>query len=454
MGSHMKMTNIAIRNSTRLLTLTLVGLTAAFIAVQEQQKTKPDLDDQQRQLNVQSFDYIWTTVRDQYFDPQLGGVDWEAARDQLRPKVEMATTSQKARGVMNELLDKLKVSHFGIIPADAYQKLDADRPLGSYETGMDVRIVDDQVIVTEVLPGSPSDQLGVKTGWQVVRVGQTDMVQRFDEISKELEDHPHRRTILVDAAKGKLLGKSGESIEVAFRNENDHGIELTIPLIEPRGKKSQFGHIPEFHVWIDVKKLDGNIGYIRFNAFMDPAYLMPQFNKAMTDFMDADGIIIDVRGNGGGLGEMATSMMGWRLKDGKQQMGTVILRETELKMLVRPRAINYKGPVVVLIDESSVSAAEFFASGMKDLQLAHLIGTRTAGAALGSMVEKLPNGDGFQYARANYISMKTGKSLEGVGVPPDQEIEHRRNALVKGLDLQLEAAVQWIHDQNVKDKSS
>ena len=71
---------------------------------------------------------------------------------------------------------------------------------------------------------------------------------------------------------------------------------------------------------------------------------------------------------------------------------------------------------------------------------------RTAGAALPSMIEKLPNGDGFQYAIANYIS-KGGAALEGGGVTPDVEIPHSREALLAG-DAVLDAAIQWIDEQS------
>ncbi len=121
-------------------------------------------------------------------------------------------------------------------------------------------------------------------------------------------------------------------------------------------------------------------------------------------------------------------------------------------MIARGRRQTFDGPVVLLIDESSVSAAEFFASGIKDLECGYLIGTRTAGAALGSSIERLPNGDGFQYAHANFISSKTGKSLEGVGVEPDLEVKHSQKALLQGRDLQLEAALKWIKHQQ-KDQS-
>jgi carboxyl-terminal processing protease len=437
-----------IRFPFRFLLLLLGCLAVGPIMAQEKPESQPGINHQQRQRNVDSFDLVWKTVRDQYWDPNLAGLNWEELKDEFRPKVEAATTNEQARSIARELLDQLKVSHFGIIPADAYEKLDADKPRGSHTTGLDVRIVDDQVLVTEVRNGSPADKLGIKTGWQIIQIGETDITARYEKISDELADHPHRRTILVSAVQGKLLGRSGETIDIVFLDGDDKEIKLTIPLAEPRGKKANFGHIPEFHVWIEIKNLKENIGYIRFNAFMDPAYLMPQFNEAMVDFKDADGIIIDVRGNGGGLGEMATAMMGWLLPDGRQQMGTVIMRETKLKMLVHPRANPYPGRVVVLTDEMSISAAEFFASGMNDLELARLIGTRTAGAVLGSMIEKLPNGDGFQYPRANYISKTTGKPLEGVGVLPHQEVKHQRKALLQGRDLQLEAAIQWIEKKH------
>jgi len=96
------------------------------------------------------------------------------------------------------------------------------------------------------------------------------------------------------------------------------------------------------------------------------------------------------------------------------------------------------------VDGGSGSTSEIFAGGMKDLKRARIFGTRSAGAALPSVIEKLPNGDGFQYAIANYIS-EGGKPLEGVGVIPDVEAAPTREALLQGKDPAVEAAVRWIH---------
>jgi carboxyl-terminal processing protease len=99
--------------------------------------------------------------------------------------------------------------------------------------------------------------------------------------------------------------------------------------------------------------------------------------------------------------------------------------------------------VALLIDDLSASTSEIFAGGLQDLGLVRIFGMRTAGAALPSMIEKLPNGDGFQYAVANYIS-EGGKVLEGVGVVPDVEVIPTRENLLKDGDPILEAARKWL----------
>ena len=75
-----------------------------------------------------------------------------------------------------------------------------------------------------------------------------------------------------------------------------------------------------------------------------------------------------------------------------------------------------------------------------------MFGTTSAGAALPSVIERLPNGDGFQHAIANYISAG-GQELEGYGVTPDQVVELERDTLLRGVDPVLNAALVWIQSQ-------
>jgi carboxyl-terminal processing protease len=124
-------------------------------------------------------------------------------------------------------------------------------------------------------------------------------------------------------------------------------------------------------------------------------------------------------------------------------LGTMHMRRTDLKFVVGARGQPYDGPVAILVDGLSASTSEIFAGGMKDVGRARVFGTRTAGAALPSIIERLPNGDGFQYAHANYISA-SGATLEGQGVTPDVEIEPTRDDLMAGRDPVLQAAIEWI----------
>ena len=140
---------------------------------------------------------------------------------------------------------------------------------------------------------------------------------------------------------------------------------------------------------------------------------------------------------------MAMGMAGWFIEEKGRRLGTMYLRDNELKMAVLPRPDIYHGPVAVLIDGLSASCSEIFAGGLKDLGRARIFGSTTAGAVLPSTIEMLPNQDGFQYAFANYRSEK-GDVLEGVGVIPDVEVYQTREALLQGKDRVLETALQWI----------
>jgi carboxyl-terminal processing protease len=410
---------------------------------------EPPLTQQQRQRNLESFDYVWTTIRDRHWDPELGGLDWDAVRDELRPQVEQATAMSGFRVAAQEMISRLDQSHFAVIPAEAYEIL--GQPAGEGEldgvTGLDLRVIDGHALVTSVVKDSPAAEAGVRPGWKIVRVGEKDIPPRLKAIAPEFEGKTWKDLVLARSVTNRLRGPVGDSITVTFLDGDDQTVQLNLNRIEKKGRKIQLGHLPASYVWIEVDTIDDNIGYIVFNMFMDPGKVMTAFNDAMKSFMEADGVIIDIRGNPGGIGAMAMGMAGWMIGEKNQHLGTMHMRANELKFIVSPRPITYAGPVVVLVDGLSGSTSEIFAGGVKDLGRACIVGSRTAGASLPSIFEMLPNGDGFQYAFANYIS-QGGEVLEGIGVIPDIEVTLTREALLEGRDPALEAAIGWIREQD------
>ena len=393
------------------------------------------------QLDLDSFEKVWTTVRDKHWQVKPAGLDWQAIHDEYRPRVEKAATRDEARALMQEMLGRLKESHFAIIPGVVYSVLD-DAGEGPGTTGIDARVLDGRAVVTSVDPGSPAEKQGVRPGWEIDRAGGRDLQVVIDQARSNPAVHELQ---LTRAVLARLSGQIGGTLELGFVNAAAKPIRLTLDLTAPRGQVSAFGNLPAQHVWFENKKYDST-AYIRFNFFLDLPRVMASFQHTVEDCKTCDGLIIDLRGNPGGIGGMAMGMAGFLVDKPNQRLGTMYLRDTTLNFVVNPRADVFSGSVAVLVDGCSASTSEIFAGGLKDLGRARIFGTHTAAAALPSAFERLPNGDGFQYAVANYIS-EGGQPLEGLGVTPDEVVELTRTALLAGHDAVVDAALTWIRRQ-------
>jgi carboxyl-terminal processing protease len=350
------------------------------------------------------------------------------------------------------MVERLGQSHFGIFPAEVLDAMGG--PVGEGfpggVTGIDARVIGGEAIVTSVLEGSPADRGGIRPGWKITGFEGEPIASKLEAITKEFEGRTDGDAILAQAVMSRLSGEIGESVAVQLLDGGGNERSFDLELVESRGGLYNFGHIPNLHVWLDSRRIDGDVGYISFNAFLDPAHIMPAYGEAMMGFMDAKGVVIDLRGNGGGMMPMVMGMAGWLIPDKGVYLGTMTLRETELKAIVNPRATVYRGPVAVLVDGLSASGSEVFSGGLQDLGRARIFGSRTMGAVLAGQIEKLPNGDGFMYVFAGYLSA-SGRVLEGVGVLPDEQVSPSREALLDGRDLPLEAALSWIRSQEQKE---
>lgn len=408
----------------------------------------PQLTEAERQLNVESFDVVWQTINDRHFDTTFGGVDWAAVREELRPQIETAETISEARKVLRDMIGRLGLSHFGIIAKEVYRNIDRPKKKGDYGgvSGLRVRVLDGHAVVADVLPETPGEAAGIRPGWEIVDIDGENVPELFPPIQEEFRNSLRLTTYLTAAVLSRLHGIVGDTVTVTFQDTDDNEVVRQIVLVESTGKKALFGNLPPFYLRTNTDTLDGGIGYFAFNCFFDPITLMPAYAAAISAFMDSPGIIIDLRGNPGGIGVLATGMCGWLVSEKNLYIGTLSTRDTELKMIVNPRPKPYTGPIAVLIDGLTGSAAEFLAGGLKDIDRARILGTTSVGAALPSTFEILPNGDRFQYVFADYV-LGSGVALEGKGVVPHEEVKLTRKALLEGRDPVIEAAVAWIQSQ-------
>jgi carboxyl-terminal processing protease len=396
---------------------------------------------------MESFEFVWTTVRDKHWDPQLGGLNWQAVHDELRPRMEKAESMAEARDVLAQMISRLGQSHFAIIPGIVYHDIGGSQDEGGPGvTGIDARVIGGKVLVTAVEEGSPAAAAGIRPGWIILRINGKDLQPGIDKVAQAYKTSTQKDLMLTHAVLRRITGAFGSTLRVEFLDGADKPVEKRLPLVEPRGDLASFGLLPPMNVWIRSRKLPGGIEYVAFNLFLDPARLMPAFGDAVAAAKGGSGFIIDLRGNPGGLGIMAIGFAGWFIEKPNQRLGVMHMRQGTLNFVVNPRVPAYKGPVAMLVDGASASTSEIFAGGMQALGRARIFGTRTAGAALPSVIEQLPNGDAFQHATANYVS-EDGTTLEGRGITPDVEVALTREALLAGHDPVLEAAVKWVGAQ-------
>jgi carboxyl-terminal processing protease len=393
-----------------------------------------------------AFIKVWTDVRDSYYDPKLNGVNWEAVRRRYAPRVVTVRSDEEFYALLNQMLGELKASHFAVIPPEAYvAETDAGGKAqgstsGDGETGVTVQLVEGKPVITEVAVDSPAAQAGLKPGYLLTAIDGKPLDSLLKRVRARKLPVAKERLYVMFGVGAALSGPVGGEVKVSVLDAADHPVTVTLKRREPAGELVRFGELPPLYAHIETQRLPEGIGYIRFNIFLIP--LLQPIKQAIHDMHDVRGIIVDLRGNLGGVGAMTSSIAN-ELFDRQTTLGTMKMRQGEGRFAVFPVARPYLGPVVILTDEASVSSSEIMAGSLQESGRAHVVGRPTPGMVLPSGFERLPGGARLQLAFADFKTPK-GILLEGRGVQPDVPVDLTRRALLAEGDPVLKAAVDMI----------
>ena len=419
---------------------------------------KPAADPVSSEEALATFDDVWGTVKDNHFDPELNGVDWDAVREELRPQAAEASTQSELRDVVNDMLGRLGQSHFGMMPRSALPALDGDaddvHDDVAGDLGFDVRPVDGDILISRVTPGGPADAAGVQTGWILAEIGGRD-VRQWAAVTDSLEDESTQRHAIFEIyarVTSRVFGPIGSEVEVTFLDGEDRKVSKTLTRSERDVEAHNFGTtLPTFFLHFDSRIVDldeARIGVIHWTNWFFP--VMGPIDSAVEEMRTCDGIVLDLRGNTGGAGAMVMGVAGHFFGE-ITELGTQTMRGGSMTYKAFPRRTNaagelvkpFSGPVAILTDGMTGSASEVFAGGMQSTGRVRVFGETSAGAVLPATTKTLPNGDALLYAMGDFKT-STGTLLEGIGVVPDVEVPLTREALLAGVDPVLEAAVTWI----------
>ena len=462
------------RQTVRLAVLGL-AIAAAAVGQSPEQPAGPSAD-----LNVETFDFAWRKIADTFWDQSMGGVDWQAVGDELRPRARAAANNAELRLVLQDMLSRLGQSHFGVLPGPG----SVDRPLSvddAEETGgctralmravagaggsaasdagpgFDVRYVDSTFVVSRVEPGSSADRQGLRTGLEVVRVQSQNLAPLAGCLELESLDPWVAGMVRLRAVEGLLFGDPSDPVAVEFSDlAGDRSTFELERAHHPDAVEIGFGNLPKMRYLFETEVLEtgaGRVLAVRFNVWLIPvieAFEAALYGEPAEGAPTVDGVLIDLRGNPGGVAGTAVGVAGYLLGE-RVVLGKMKNRNTELNLVVFPRQISsasqrieiFAGPVAVLIDGGSASTSEIFAAGLQDHDRARLFGEPTAAAALPSVIERMPNGDLLMHAIADF-ERPSGERVEGRPVEPESPVSPTREALLAGRDEPREAALAWI----------
>lgn len=456
-----------------LFSVLLLGVSAGHVRAQETPVASampaPVAGPTDAQKRQESFTIVWTTVKQFFYDPAFNGLDWDAVRRRYEPLVAKATNDAQVHQLLQQMLNELHQSHFLIIPPEAIpqvpdestdedskdvgDKTDKHDPAklllkGNYELtqklttgiGIDVRVINGLVVVTRVEPGSSAARAGLRPGFVIKKANGRSLEKIISETLQSPLYHAIIRSELpLILVAGYINGPPQTSVRLLFLDGQNRPHTMEIKRERLKGEMSSpVGNLPAMYGEIEARKLGNGVGYIRFNAFVPS--LMEKLCRAIRSMKDAPAIVIDLRGNQGGLLGMLGGLSGLLSQD-SLALGFMETRGGRTPMYAFPQKTAYSGPLVILVDGSTESAAEMFASGMQETRRAVVVGETSAGNTLPSAIKELPTGALFQYAFANYRT-PWGTLLEGHGVIPDLQVRLSRRALLAGHDPQLDAAIK------------
>lgn len=300
---------------------------------------------------------------------------------------------------INHLLKQLDPHSF-YIPAAELQRV--QEPLeGNFEgIGIEFRIQEDTIVVVNAIPGGPSESVGIMAGDRIVMVD--------DSLVAGVG-------ITNDQVIGLLRGEKGSKVKVAMKRKSK-----TLPFKITRGK------IPIYSVTANFM-LNEQTGYIKINRFAKTTY---------DEFMDAvdalkkqgmQSMVLDLRGNGGGLLNIAIAMCEEFLDKGQLIVYTEGKAQPKEEYYARRNGSLNNMPLAVLIDEGSASASEILAGAVQDNDRGWVVGRRSFGKGLVQNQIPLADESALRLTIARYYT-PTGRCIQkpyGEGIDYNNEYEER-----------------------------
>ncbi|WP_018132123.1 S41 family peptidase [Effusibacillus pohliae] len=312
------------------------------------------------------------------------------------------------RGAVQGMLDALNDPYSEYFTAEEYQEF--VNAINQSYAGIGIRLGQDEsgYLVDEVFPSSPAVSAGLKKGDRILAI------DGHDTKGKPIQE-----------VSGWIRGQAGSAVTLTIERAGQNPFSVTVT--------RRAITLPA----VTSTLLDPETGYIRILSFSESAG--QEFDLALADLQrkGIKSLVLDVRGNGGGLLDSAVHIADRFLREGL----IVQLKERQSEQQINADLEGVDLPVAVLVDQGSASASELLAGALQANHRAKLIGQRTYGKGVMQRGMQLANGDILKLTVGQFY-FADGSSPQGSGLKPD------RSVAIK--ELQVPVALETLHPERSK----
>ena len=369
----------------------------------------PLLEVQQQSINTTKisyqklFDHTWQIIKNEYYDPNFNKQYWIRWKKHYNGKIK---TADDAKVAIETMLASLDDPYSRYMTKEEFAE--QNNSITSKISGIGVNIVNDagKIKIISVLENTPAQFADLKVDDVIIAIDDTKVSGLSLAQVSNLVKGPVNTFVSID------LLRNNEVINKKIIRK-----EISIKTVK--------------------SSLDKNIGYIQINSFISSS-TPNEFLEALENTHDADGLIIDLRGNTGGLLPNAVFISNLFIPKGR--IVSIVGRNGyRYDVMAQDNNVNINKPIVLLVDGASASASEIFSGAMKDYKRAKIIGTKTYGKGMVQKIIPMPNETGLNLTIAKYLTPK-GNNINKLGINPDIITPITKKDIEENNDPQLEKA--------------
>ena len=349
------------------------------------------------------FDHTWQVIRNEYYDPNFNQQYWIRWKRRYSGKIK---TLEDAKLAIDTMLASLNDPYSRFMSREEFAE--QNNSITSKISGIGVNIVNEsgKIKIISVLENTPAQFAQLKEGDLIISVNDIKVSGLSLAEVSSLVKGPINTFVVIDILRdGEVIRKKIIRKEISIKT---------------------------------VKSIvDKNIGYIQITSFISTS-TPNEFLEALENTNETDGLILDLRGNTGGLLPNAVFISNLFINKGK--IVSIVGRNGfRYDVMAQDNNVNINKPVILLVDGASASASEIFSGAMKDYSRAKIIGTKTYGKGMVQKIIPMPNETGINLTVAKYLTPK-GKDINKVGISPDITMQITKDDIISKKDPQLDKA--------------